>query len=131
LGYALGALGERVLKAARTEDAISYRLMHDPLGPVQLAEALTREYEERMPTEGEAEALMFALYEIILVLAHAGAHCHAKREAGEPDLRKICFDACIQVLENKVEFIKGKSHVDGDVLKYGKQIIQKTKTLIG
>lgn len=131
LGYALGMLGDRVLKAARTEDAISYRLMHDPMGPLQLADALIREHEASSPAEGEVEALVFALCEIMLIVAHAGANCHAEREAGEPDLRKTCFGACVQALKNKVQTIKDKTCVDDAILKYRKQIYQKTNMLIG
>jgi hypothetical protein len=131
LGYALGVLGDRVLKAARTEDAITYRLMHDPLGPVQLADALIREHEGRAHAEGEVEAVMFALCEIMLVVAHAAARCFANREGGEPDLREKCFVACINVLKQKVESIKEKSRVDGEVLEYAKQVLKKSNKLLG
>lgn len=130
VGYAIGVLGERILKAARTDDAISYRLMHDPLGPVQLADALIREYQDRRPAEGEAEALLFALYEIMLAVAHAGARCQATREPGESDFRKS-FKSCTLILKKRTESIVGASHADENVLEYGSKVLQKTRQLIG
>lgn len=130
-GYALGILGERVLKVARNEDAITYRLMHDPLGPIQLANALITEFHNKEKIDNESEALLFALYELILVISHAGARCHAIREAGEPDFR-IIFKKCVSALSEKVHLLKEVSQVDmRNVLEYGEKVLFTSGQLIG
>ena len=130
LGYALGMLGERILKAARSEDSLSYRLLHDPLGPNQLTDALIREFKDRPYLVTEREALVFALHEIALVVAHAGARCHAKREAGEPDFRTI-FKACIVGIAEKSTSVVAEGKVDQALLKYGRKVLNQANQLIG
>jgi hypothetical protein len=103
LGRALAGLGERLLRTIRTQEAISHRLRHDPLGPIQLGEALVREWLPPAQTRAEKEPVVFGLAEIALTVVQAGARLHADRDAGEPDLRPAfrdaadrLFDMCVQ-----------------------------------
>ncbi len=107
LGRALAALGERIEKTLRTIDAMRYRLLTDPFGPVQLAEALGRETGPT-PTVAPADQgvrdsstsadLAFSLAEIALVIGHAGKRVAVARGSGEPDLRPVFREAVRSVL---------------------------------
>ena len=46
LGIALTAMGERLFNTVRSSNAMTYRLRHDPLGPLMLTETLVREWRE-------------------------------------------------------------------------------------
>ena len=62
------------MKTVRTQEAMSYRLRQDPLGPRMLADALIRQSEaapeHNEDHAGEASVLLFSLAEISLMLAH-------------------------------------------------------------
>lgn len=130
LGYALGMLGERLLRSAPSEDSVSYRLFHDPLGPNQLADALIREFHDKAHLDTEREALVFALHEIVLVVVHAGARFHARREAGEPDFRPF-FRSCIVQIGEKTASIVVDYKVDQALQKYGRKVLSQAKQLVG
>jgi hypothetical protein len=87
LGRALATLGERVRCTVRSSEATRYRLQQDPLGPRALADALVREWQV---ADGEdRSAIVFALAELALMLAHVGRRTHREREAAAPDLQPL------------------------------------------
>lgn len=71
-GRALAAMAERVGKTAPTPDAIRYRLLRDPLGPVNLAVAMCSEKDGRgvEATPSELGYRLYILAEMILWLGH-------------------------------------------------------------
>jgi len=78
-GRALAAMSDRIARTAPTPDAIHYRLLRDPLGPVHLAETLCRrqngsEGGQPAPAEIEIKYRLYALAEMILSLGYLGRH---------------------------------------------------------
>lgn len=74
-GRALAAMADRTARTPPTPDAIRYRLMRDPLGPVHLAETLSRDGEGPeggYPTVTEVGYRLYALAEMALILGHVG-----------------------------------------------------------
>jgi len=74
-GRALAAMADRIARTPPTPDAIRYRLLRDPLGPVRLAEALSSDGEGREtghPTATETGYRLYALAEMVLTLGHVG-----------------------------------------------------------
>ena len=73
-GRALAAMAERLGRTAPTSDAIRYRLLRDPLGPVHLAEALCGEEDGRNDeaTPLELAYRLYVLAEMVLCLGHIG-----------------------------------------------------------
>lgn len=86
-GRALATLGERVVRTVRSTEATRYRLKQDPLGPWALAEALVREW--KVPDGADRSAVVFALAELALMLAHVNRRAHAERDSTDPDLRLL------------------------------------------
>lgn len=124
LGAALAALGERLLRTVRTRDALSYRLRQDPLGPLMLAEALVREWQEASERNDfaaeDSSPILFGLAEINLVLAHVArrlAEAHLRplfREAVE-EIDRMCAGPASSCppppnLEAYLEAVRGKCH---------------------
>lgn len=76
-GRALGALGDRLAASTLLPDAVRYRILQDPLGPLGLARALVRGGDE--PTTWtaalQAEHRVFLLTEIALALRHLRNRC--------------------------------------------------------
>ena len=89
-------LGDQIVRTVRTSTAMSHRLRQDPLGPVHLAKAVTRDLTSVAPASSTRFDLaygLFALAEIELMLAYAGKRVHADRGPHEPDLRDIFVSA--------------------------------------
>jgi hypothetical protein len=93
LGQTLAALAERLQKTVRITEATNYRLYHDPLGPVALADALSKD----LKGDGEGATadpmrdsqLAFSLAEIALTLAHVCRRVQADRNPGDHDVRPV------------------------------------------
>lgn len=75
-GRALAAMADRIARTAPTPDAIRYRLVRDPLGPVHLAEALSCDGGRRDGdlTPAETGYRLYALAEMVLSLGNVGRH---------------------------------------------------------
>jgi hypothetical protein len=103
LGQTLAALAERLLRTVRTNEAVSYRLRQDPLGPIALADALAKDLTvEGQPPETaqmRASQLAFSFAEIALMLAHACRRVRADRNPGDHDIRPIYRE----VIKNLIE----------------------------
>jgi len=69
-------MGVRIARTVPTPDAIRYRLLRDPLGPVHLAETLSCDEAQREGefTPAEASYRLYALAEMVLSLGHVGRH---------------------------------------------------------
>lgn len=87
LGRALAKLGDRVRRTVRSTEATRHRLQQDPLGPRALADALLREWHV---ADGEdRSAVVFALAELALMVAHVGRVAHKERGSNTPDLQPL------------------------------------------
>lgn len=73
-GRALAAMAERIGKTAPTPDAIRYRLLRDPLGPVHFAEAIcgAEDGRDAEATPLELAYRLYVLAEMVLCLGHIG-----------------------------------------------------------
>lgn len=74
-GRALAAMADRIARTSPTPDAIRYRLLRDPLGPVHLAETLSS--SENGHNGGPAAAAetgyqLYAMAEMLLSVGHVG-----------------------------------------------------------
>jgi hypothetical protein len=103
LGQTLAALAERLLRTICTKEAVAYRLRQDPLGPVALADALTKDLsiEGLAPERAQmcASQLAFSFAEIALTLAHTCRRARANRNAGDHDVRFAYRDVIQNLLE--------------------------------
>lgn len=76
-GRALAAMADRIARTSPTPDAIRYRLLRDPLGPVHLAEALSSSgngHEDGRPSGVETGYQLYVLAEILLSVGYVGTH---------------------------------------------------------
>lgn len=84
-GRALAAMADRIARTSPTPDAIRYRLLRDPLGPVHLAETLSSSrngHDRGQTSAAETGYQLYALAEIMLSVGHVGQHV---RRAGGRD----------------------------------------------
>jgi hypothetical protein len=100
LGQTLAALAERLQKTVRITDATNYRLCHDPLGPVALADALSKDLKGEGVTGDpmRASQLVFSLAEIALTLAHVCRRIQADRNPGDHDVRPVYREVVVALL---------------------------------
>lgn len=93
LGQTLAALSDRLRKTVCTTEAVNYSLRHDALGPVALADALTKDlgFVSATPevVQMRTSQLAFSLVEISLALAHVCRRVHADRNTGDHDVRPV------------------------------------------
>ena len=74
-GRALAAMADRIARTSPTPDAIRYRLLRDPLGPVHLAETLSSSengHEGGHPSGAETGYQIYVLAEMLLSVGHVG-----------------------------------------------------------
>lgn len=74
-GRALAAMADRIARTSPTPDAIRYRLLRDPLGPVHLAETLSsggNGHEGGHPSGGETGYQLYVLAEMLLSVGYVG-----------------------------------------------------------
>ncbi len=74
-GRALAAMADRIARTPPIPDAIRYRLLRDPLGPVQLAEKMIGNSNGRAGEEASATETAYQLYslaELLLSVGHVG-----------------------------------------------------------
>lgn len=134
LGQALAALAERLLKTVRTRDAIAYRLKRDPLGPVALAEALTKELIQEGQDGDIAQMRMsqltFCYAEVALTLAYTCIRMHAKLGPGDHDVRAEYREVIQNLLEKArtTSVLLGKSNALGN---YIESVRTKCEQLVG
>lgn len=76
-GRALAAMADRITRTSQTPDAIRYRLLRDPLGPVHLAETLSGSANENDDEQSLDIKIGFQLYllaEMLLSVSHVGQY---------------------------------------------------------
>jgi hypothetical protein len=74
-GRALAAMADRIARTPPIPDAIRYRLIRDPLGPVQLAEKMIGESNGNVgeaPLGTETAYQLYSLAELLLSVGHVG-----------------------------------------------------------
>ncbi|MEW6260228.1 MAG: hypothetical protein AB1547_10025 [Thermodesulfobacteriota bacterium] len=72
-GRALAAMADRIVRTSPTPNAIRYRLLRDPLGPVHLADALFDSgngHEDGHPWQTETGYQLYVLAEMLLSIGH-------------------------------------------------------------
>jgi hypothetical protein len=106
-GRALTAMSNRIRNTVPTSDAISYRLLRDPLGPISLAEALCSNGNGHnscaAPTETGFQ--LYALAEIVLSLGHVGHHIISEHDRDSKWIASLFLEAC-EILGTKVQKIR-------------------------
>lgn len=74
-GRALAAMADRIARTSPTPDAIRYRLLRDPFGPVHMAETLSSSgngHEDGHPSGAETSYQLYVLAEMLLSIGHVG-----------------------------------------------------------
>jgi len=89
-GRALAAMAERIGRTTPTPDAIRYRLLRDPLGPIRLAETLcdARDRQEGNIAPVELSYRAYVIAEMVLCLGYVGQQI--RRSAG-PDGQRLAL----------------------------------------
>ena len=126
-GAALAALAERLQRTVRTQDAISYRLRQDPLGPHMLADALVREWHDtgKQSVSGDGLAvLLFSLAEIKLVLAHLA------RRIPDERIRPLFRETIEEIDTHCTEIASGSELPASNLLAYLTAVSTKTEHLL-
>ncbi|MCL4821591.1 MAG: hypothetical protein KJ067_20845 [Vicinamibacteria bacterium] len=97
---AVTALGEKLCEGARTPEALRYRLLLDPLGPLRLAEALVAPLKAAPdPGPAETEPVVFMLAELALVLGHVARRVRKESTGVNGDVRTVFRETVSRVLE--------------------------------
>lgn len=131
LGQALSVLAERLVRSVRSVDAIRYRLLLDPFGPMGLAQAIVREADLGTQTASAktqaASVAAFSLSEVALTMAHVAARFGKLRDGG-PDLTIVFHE-----LFSKLDPIIGGvlSDAEPDVRAYAALVKQRCVALVG
>jgi hypothetical protein len=128
LGQALAALGERLVGTVRMRDAMAYRLGQDPLGPLMLAKALVREWQEASkqsaPSVDDPAVLLFSLAEINLMVAHVA------RRVTESHLRPL-FRTSIEELDGLCKEVASGYTLPPNLAAYLRAVKRKAGHLLG
>jgi len=134
LGQTLAALAERLLRTVRTQEAVTYRLRQDPLGPMSLADALTKDLIiEGQPAEialMRAHQLAFSLIETALTLAHVCRRVQADRNPGDHDVRPV-YREVINDLFERTKLKDGIASELGSLTNYIEAVRSKCDQLVG
>lgn len=74
LGLALAAMADRIARTPPTQQAMRYRLIRDPFGPIHFAEALSNDAHDGQCGHSSmmASYRLYALAELVLMLGHVG-----------------------------------------------------------
>jgi len=105
---ALTAMGKRICDAPRTREALHYRLLLDPLGPVSLAKALVAPLlkgQALSPASNpvavrpaDSQPVVFMLAEVALVLGHVARRVKKATVGANGALLEPFREAAVQVL---------------------------------
>jgi hypothetical protein len=134
LGQTLAALAERLQKTVRTTEAVNYRLRHDPLGPVALADALANDFKVDSHAadiaQMRASQLAFSLAEITLTLAHVCRRIHADSNSGDHVVRPV-YREVIEVMLGRVNCHDNAAGASGSLDDYIDAVKAKCAELLG
>ena len=112
-------------------EAIRYRLLLDPFGPLSVAQAIVRQMEPAKPTASErtqaATVAAFSLSEVALTMAHVAARMARHRDGG-PDLMPIFRELFASLNELTTGVL---SDADLDVRSYSDLVKQQCTGLLG
>lgn len=74
LGLALAAMADRIARTPPTQQAMRYRLIRDPFGPIHFAEVLSKDEHDGQCGHPSIMAgyRLYALAELVLMLGHVG-----------------------------------------------------------
>lgn len=133
LGRALAAMADRIGKTAPTTDALRYRLLRDPLGPIYLANALCSDGNgpDGESSQVETSYRIYALAEMMLSLGYVGLQI--KNSVGR-DAKMISplFLEARRRLRSTVQQTKGKSvTLPDDLNKYLNTAFAENARLLG
>jgi hypothetical protein len=132
LGKALAAMSERIVVTALTPDAIRYKLLRDPLGPIHLAKTLcsqdTNGSERDMISEDSFR--LYALAEIALSVGYAGHYLRGKTVPGNNSIISIFAEAC-KHLQTLAQAVQTKGGIWGEELtRYVDEAFAETAELL-
>jgi hypothetical protein len=144
LGKALEAVAQRISKTPLTPHAMRYRLIHDPLGPVRLATAISNAQapsldqagDEPLHVEQERVERIYKLYavtETALCVAHVGKRL--QRDAGRE------FKSILPLFRESVESLASltnqlqqdcqRTPIPANLSKYIQDVSRKVGSLVG
>lgn len=101
-GRALTGMAQRILRTIPIPDAIRYRLLKDPFGPISLAQSITRANEEDDSgwwANLDQEHRLFLLAEIQLTVVHLQSRIARKSRGKERKAIEDIFGVAIQQLQ--------------------------------
>lgn len=108
-GRALTGMSQRIIKTNPRPDAIRYRLLKDPFGPISLAQAISRLSEDGHGgwyAKLDDEHRVFLLAEILLTIVHLRPLITKKIKGKERQEIEANFDLAIQQLQQFAASVK-------------------------
>jgi len=105
-GRALTGMSQRIIKTAPRSDAIRYRLLKDPFGPISLAQSISRLSKEEQGgwySKLDGEHRVFLLAEILLTIVHLRSRITRKVKGKEHEEIEAIFEVAIQQLQQNTE----------------------------
>jgi hypothetical protein len=110
-GRALAAMADRIARTSPTPNAIRYRLLRDPLGPVYLAETLfssRNSHEGRHSSGAETAFQLYVLAEMLLSVGHIGKQVRRSCGRGGKWAMPLFHEACERI-KTVIERIREQS----------------------
>lgn len=144
-GSALTRMACRILDTPRNRDAIRYRLLRDPLGPVHLAETLCGRWTEDgvigsdsngNPRKGNSPDpsldgfRLYCLAEIILLLGHVGAEIRERSCSEWPRIKPLFGQARERIVALATELCRESQGLDQGLVQYWQAAFAKNGRLL-
>ena len=102
-GRALTGMSHRIMRTILQPDAIRYRMLNDPFGPISLAHSIARATEDDDAgwcAKIDDECRLFCLVEILLTVVHLQARLTRKVKGKE---RKAIGDICSMAIQQSLQ----------------------------
>jgi len=120
-GRALTGMSQRIMRTLTHPDAIRYRLVKDPFGPISLAKSVSRANED--DDKGwcatlDDEHRLFLLTEILLTVAHLQSRISRKVKGKERKAIEEIFGVVIQQLQQLADSITNDDSLPGNLCDY-------------
>jgi hypothetical protein len=99
-------MSQRIIKTSPRSDAIRYRLLKDPFGPISLAQSISRLSEDEQGgwyAKLDSEHRVFLLAEILLTTVHLRSRITRKVKGKERQEIEAVFEVAIQQLQENTE----------------------------
>ncbi|MBM4091815.1 MAG: hypothetical protein FJ276_20665 [Planctomycetes bacterium] len=120
-GRALTGMSRRIMRTLAHPDAIRYRLLKDPFGPVSLAQSISRAIEDDEGgwcTALDDEHRLFLLAEILLTVAHLRSRLIRKVKGKDRKAIEDIFGVAIQQLQQLADSLTTGDSLPGNLRDY-------------